>query len=193
MNVLSRTAVSMAWLTALAACTKPEDARKTDPNLPAIVQAPPIILPSDTARPDTMPEYRDRMEAARPELMREYSVMAAAAVFGDRPMLSSIYSPAVTLRLGDSTHTGRAAATVAVINFFQRSGIVELIRQSDTLNAIDSVYTDSGNYLMVAKRPGAAESHERGRYVAKWRLMPRGPRWSLLSDELTPDPATKKP
>lgn len=193
MNVSSRTAISMAWLTALAACTNPDDARKTDPNLPAVVQAPPIILPSDTARPDTMPEYRERMEAAQRELIPQYAVIGAAGVFGDRRMLASIYAPSATLRLGDSTYSGGTPVVTALADFFRRSAITDMVRQSESTNAVDSVYTDSGSYLMVSKRPGTAESHERGRYVAKWRLLPRDPRWSLLSDELTPDPPAKRP
>lgn len=192
MKRLWSTCLSIVCLVTLAACTNADDARKVDPNLPAVVHGPPIILPSDTARPDTMPEYRERMEAAQRELIPQYSVLGAAAVFGDRRMLASIYSPGATLRLSDSTYTGGTSVVTALADFFRRSAITDMVRQSNATNAVDSIYTDSGSYLLVSKRAGAAESLERGQYVAKWRLLPRDPRWLLLSDELTPDSPTKR-
>ncbi|MDA1080568.1 MAG: hypothetical protein O2973_02655 [Gemmatimonadetes bacterium] len=206
MNRRMRSAVTLGTLCVVAvitACTSREDAanaanaanaaRKVDPNLPAVVQGPPIIIPSDTARPDTMPDYRQRMSDAARELIPQYSVLGAAAVFGDRRMLVSIYSPGAMLRLGDSTFTGGVRAAAALVDLFRRSSVNEMVRQSRSTNAIDSVYTDSGAYLMASKRGGGETALERGTFVSKWRKLAKDPGWALEYDEITPDPpATKR-
>jgi len=193
MKVMSRTRMSMVCLAAIAACTSQDDARKVDPNIPAVVQAPPIILPSDTAKPDTMPAYQARMKSARIELLPEYGFITAGAAFGDYGMLASIYSPDATLSVGDSTYVGGTRIAAALVDFFRRYSVSDLTRQPGTVNAVDSVYTDSGRYEIVSKRGIQPAVTERGGYVAKWRLLPRDPRWSLLSDEFTPDSPAKKP
>ena len=190
-QIFSRTLAALGAGLVLA-CTSTEDARKVDPNLPAVVQAPPLVLPGDTMRTDTVPAYRERMAVAIGEIYREYGVLQAAAVLGDRRMLAAIYSTDATLRIGDSTYTGSVSLVNAMAGFFSRASVTDMTRQSRAINAVDSVYTDSGSYVMVSKRAGGRETSEQGTYVSKWRLRPTSPRWVLQHDELTPAAAKKR-
>lgn len=169
------------------ACEPRGDVRSDDPNRPAVVQAPPIILPHDTATPDTMPAYRDRMAAALAELMPEYSFLAAMAVFGDRMAVAAMHAPDAVVQLGDSTFHGPVAVADARIAYFRRSSVKEMVRQSVALNAIDSTYRDSGVYLMVSHRPGASPVEQRGTYVTTWIRRPSDPKWVVRRDHLMPD------
>lgn len=179
-----------------AACSESKnvaDASKADPNTPAVIQAPPIILPSDTAKVDTMPAYRDRMSAALSEINPEYSLLTATAVLGDRRMLAATLAPDVTMRLADTTFTGRDAAVFGFTDFMLRNSVKDLLRQSRVLNAIGPTYTDSGQYLMVSQRGVGKPVEQRGTYVSVWTRSEKAERrWHLLRDELTPDPPAKK-
>jgi hypothetical protein len=178
------------------ACSTAKDSAelaKSDPNRPAVIQAPPIILPSDTAKPDTMPAYRAKMEAASSELLAEYSVMAAASVIGDRRTLGSALAPDAVVRLADTTFTGRDAIISGLMDFALRSSLRETLRQSRALNAIGTTYTDSGTYIMISRRGIAKPVEQRGTYVATWKLLEGSNiKWQLVRDELTPDPAPTK-
>jgi hypothetical protein len=174
----------------VGACAPADDARKVDPNLPAVIQVP-IVLPGDTMRSDTIAAYRERMQGAIQQLYPEYSVLAAATVFGDRRMMTAIYASDATLRIADSTYTGGVAVVNAMVTLFSRASVTEMTRQSRALNAVDSIYTDSGSYVMVSKRSGGTATSERGTYVARWRRNAGEPRWTLLYDELKPQLAKR--
>lgn len=171
---------------AVAACTGSADAEKADPNRPAVVQVPPPILPSDTAQPDTMPEHLQRMADAKAELSPLYSMMAAMAIMGDRRTLSTDLAPDVVIRLGDSTYTGRVAATNALVAFMRRASISDMGRSSRVLSAVGSVYTDSGEYGMLSRREGGTPVEQRGNYVSVWTRYAMPQRWELQRDELIP-------
>lgn len=177
---------------ALVACSPGTDAAKTDPNRPAVVQAPPVVLPSDTAKPDTMPAYRERMEAAQRELATDYAMISATAILQDARTLAGEYAPDAVLKLGGSTYTGQAQVVNALIEFMRRSSVKDLQRRSYSLNAVDSVYTDSGVYAMLSQRTGGAPVEERGTYVSVWRLRSGTPRWELRRDEIMPAAPAKK-
>jgi hypothetical protein len=178
------------------ACAEPKavaDASRADPNKPAVLQYPPVILPSDTAKPDTMPEYMEKIARAKSEILPEYSLITAASVMGDRRTLGAELADDVVIKMAGVTLSGRDSAVAGLVLFARRNSLREILRQSHSLNAIGTTYTDSGAYLMVAQRGVAKPVEQRGTYVTVWR---RGsgtePKWQMVSDELTPDPAPKK-
>jgi acyl-CoA hydrolase len=173
-------------------CRPAADATPDDPNRPAVVQGPPIILPSDTAKPDTMPAYRDRMSAALAELLPEYSFVTAMTVFGDRLALASQHTADAEVQFGDSTFRGSIVAADARISYFRRSSIKDMVRQSIALNAIDSVYRDSGVYLMVGQRQGGTPVEQRGTYVTTWIRRSADPKWVIRRDHLIPDVSKRR-
>src|ERR1019366_6262362 len=111
MNSAIRRAMALPMLCALvAACgRKAESAKASDPNTPAVVKLPPPILPSDTAKPDTMENHRAKVDATMSVLAREYSVLGAATVFGDRSMIASHFAPDAVLVTSDSSYMGNFA------------------------------------------------------------------------------------
>jgi len=177
---------------ALAACSPGSDEAKTDPNRPAVVQAPPVVLPSDTMKPDTMPAYRERMAAVQRELASEYALISATAILGDLRTLATEYAQGAVLKLGDSTYTGRTQVADALTDFMRRASVKDMQRQSYVLTTVDSVYTDSGVYAVLAQRAGGKPAEERGTYVSVWRMLPGTRRWELRRDELTPAPPAKR-
>ncbi len=191
-NVFALCAVALLG----AGCSTPKDAAeaaKADPNKPAVIQAPPIILPSDTAKPDTMPAYRARMDEAVSDHRAEYSVMGAASALGDRRTLSSMFAADAVVRLGDTTFTGRDAIVTGLVDFALRTSLREAHRFSRTLNAIGTTYTDSGTYVLISRRGIAKPTEQRGTYVTVWnRTDGAALRWQIMRDELTPDAPAKK-
>lgn len=183
---ISRGLVALALGTLASAGCKARDSA-ADPSRPAVVKAPPLVLPSDTMKPDTTTSHRDRMQALSRELVQPYALMAAAAVWGDRRMLGSFYAPDGVLKFDDSTFTGRDRVVEALVSRGRLAGLAEWNRQSRVLTGHpDSVYVDSGSYVMVAKRPGAKDRTERGLYVATWRHQGGDNPWILLRDEIKP-------
>lgn len=188
------TGFGMACIT--AACTVRSVARdagrKTDPNLPAVVQGPKLILASDTAHPDTLRDHRSRMSALSNELGEPYSLIAAAINFGDPRLLATIYSPDAVFAFGDSTYAGVLNVSRALVDMGRRSGLTDFVRMSRSLTGHpDSIYVDSGEYVMHAKRPGGVMRTERGTYAATWRHLGPPSGWVLRRDVLKPLPAPK--
>ncbi|MBM4194076.1 MAG: hypothetical protein FJ202_06825 [Gemmatimonadetes bacterium] len=168
------------------ACDNTASNAKSNPDRPAVVQAPPIILPHDTAKPDTMPDYRARMAAFELELMREYSVMGAAMIIGDRKMLASMLDPNATLQLDQTTHRGFAAVTAALVDFARTNALQDFGRASRVRNEAKGVVTDSGWYRVIGKRAGGEVRTDTGTYVAVWNRRDNPVAWTLVSDVLTP-------
>lgn len=169
------------------------DASKADPNKPAVIQVPPVVLTSDTAKPDTMPAHRARMEAAAGDLRAEYSIMITAAMMNDRRMVGSMVAPNAVVRLADTTLTGRDAIVNGLVDFTLRTSLRDMQRYSRAIHAAGTTYTDSGSYVLTSQRGIAKPREERGTYVSVWN---RGDgseaRWQMLRDELTPDSQAKK-
>ena len=132
-------ALPMLCYCAAACGPKPEAAKALDPNAPAVVRLPPPVLPSDTAKPDTVPYYRERIRLARLELSPSYAVLGAAIVFGDRRMVASHYAPDAVLVTPESTYTGSAAIANALVALGPPNSLVEFIRTSLDLKIVDRV------------------------------------------------------
>ncbi len=179
-----------------AACSESKtaaDASKADPNKPAVIQAPPVVLHSDTAKPDTMPAYRARMEAAAGDLRAEHSILITAAMLNDRRMVGSMLAPNAVVRLSDTTISGRDAVVNGLVDFALRTSLRDMQRYSRAIHAAGTTYTDSGAYVLTSQRGIAKPREERGTYVSVWdRGDGSEARWQLLRDELTPDPPAKK-
>jgi hypothetical protein len=164
-----------------------------DPSRPAVVKAPPVILPSDTAKPDTMASHMERMARLSRELAEPYALIAFGAVNGDRRLLSTIYAPDAVFVLGDSAHRGLASVVDAVIAVGRQTGLADWTRQSRVLTGhSDSTYVDSGFYVMRARRQGGPSRESRGTYVATWRHLGGPTPWVLLRDELKPGGKAKR-
>ena len=84
----TRRRVALPILCFLAgACTAPKaDQRGTarDPNTPAVVQAPQVVLASDTAKKDTSPGPVIGMDGAKRVIAGNFAVLGAAIAFGER-------------------------------------------------------------------------------------------------------------
>ncbi len=167
-------------------CTA-RDSSAADPSRPAVVKAPPLILPSDTAKPDTMADHIQRMAELARQLAEPYALIAFGAVNADRRLLTSFYGPDAVFTLDDSTYRGLTAVVNAIVDMGQRTGLAEWNRQSWRLTGHqDSIYVDSGYYTMQARRPGGRTRESRGTYVATWRHIGGPTPWVLLRDELKP-------
>jgi hypothetical protein len=127
------------------------------------------------------------METIKRELAVEYSLIGATAVLGDRRMLALEYAADAVLKLNDSTYSGRLQVVNAWVEFMRRSSVKEMVRQSQNLDARDSVYTDVGVYGMLSQRVGGKPIEQRGTYRSVWHLRSGTPRWELQRDEIIPD------
>ncbi len=178
----------------IAACAGGESPDTSDPNRPAVVKGPPVILPSDTAKPDTMPAYRERMQSLSGELASQYALVGAGMGFRDPALLRAVYAPDAVVVMGDSTFSGIERIAAGLIEMGRRSGMSELNRSTRSFNGKgDSIYVDSGFYIMRAERPGGTAREERGSYVSTWRHLGGPQPWVLRRDELRPSsPATRR-
>ncbi len=170
-----------------------EPSRPPDPARPAVVKAPRVVLPSDTAKPDTMADHRQRMSELSRQLLEPYAAITAGIVYRDRRLLTGIYAPLAELTLGDSTYKGISGVADGLVGMGQRSGLTDWQRQSRVLSShADSIYVDSGYYVMRSARAGGATHEEKGTYVSTWRHLGGPTPWVLLRDEITPGPARKR-
>lgn len=179
-----------------AACGPRGDLSQADPNRPAVVKAPALILPSDTMKPDTMTPHRERMELVSRELLGQYGLVAFSLVNADRRLLASIYDTSIVLAIGDSTWRGRLPVISALTQLARSISMKEFSRASHHVESIGDTYLDSGSYVIVAQRAGAKVAQQSGTYVSRWRLQPNADvRWVLLEDRLSPPslaPPTKR-
>ena len=179
-------AIALVGVLSTLGC-KSRDSAAADPARPAVVKAPPIILPSDTAKPDTMMNHIQRMADLSRQLAEPYALIAFGAVNADRRLLASFYAPEAVFSLGDSTYRGMTAVVNAVVDMGRRTGLADWNRQSWRLTGHpDSIYVDSGTYVMQARRSGGPARASHGIYVATWRHLGGPTPWVLLRDELKP-------
>ncbi|HVZ49639.1 MAG TPA: hypothetical protein VG916_12720 [Gemmatimonadaceae bacterium] len=170
-----------------------EDTRPADPARPAIVKAPPVVLPSDTAKPDTMEAHRLRMGALTPQILNTYTIVTGGMAFRNPRLLASVYAPNAELVLGDSTYRGSKAIADGLIAMGRRISVSDWGRQSRVLSSLpDSIYVDSGTYVLRGAGPGNSPREEFGNYVARWRHVGGPAPWVLLRDEIKPFPPSKK-
>ena len=176
----------------VAACDQKSGPKHTaQADAPAVVKLPPPLLPSDTARPDTIEAHNQKMREAGATLERNYAVLGAAMVFGDRRMVASMYAPSATLETPDSTYRGSTAIAYALTALGPPKSLRAFNRRSLALRVVDSTVIDSGMYAAVSVRQGADSTVERGSYMAQWRIHPAPMEWMLSSDRLFR--AAKKP
>lgn len=188
MNTAIRRAVALPVLCVLfAACgRKTEPVKASDPNTPAVVKLPPLILPSDTATPDTMDSHREKMNAVRSVLVRGYAVLGAATVFGDRRMLATQFAPDAVLVTSDSSYKGSIAIADALAALGTSKSLREFNHSSRGFRIADSIVVDSGTYTLISKRTGADSLVERGVYVTSWRMHAPPLSWMIKKEELRP-------
>jgi hypothetical protein len=174
-----------------------ERSAAADPSKAAVVQAPPVILPADTAKPDTSQSLRDRSMSAQSQFSTGYALMTAGMILGDRQLLTSIMHSSIMFVTPVGKSTGVNAAVNSAIVLAQRMSLKDLTRQPGVIGFLaDSVVTDSGTYTMTIQRPGMPAAAETGPYATSWRIAPLGEDWKILSDHLyvsKPDPAALKP
>jgi hypothetical protein len=194
MNTAIRRAMVPAMLCALVASCgrKAEPAKASDPNTPAVVKLPPLILPSDTAKPDTMQSHREKMNAALSVLVREYAVLGAATVFGDRRMIETQFAPDAVLVTSDSSYKGSVAIANALAALATSKSLREFNHSSRGFRIADSIVVDSGTYTLISKRAGADSLLERGVYVASWRMHAPPLTWVIRKEELRPGAKRRK-
>lgn len=174
----------------ITACSRNTDEqRKIDPNLPAVVNLPAPILPSDTAKqPVVLPDWAQD-DALRAHAMKNFALLEATLVFGDLSTARSNYHPQAELTLADSTVRGAQNIAVALVDFAKTRSMSEFKRTTAAIHAnwADSTAIDSGKYQILTKRAGGSALVETGRFVTVWRLHAPPTEWSIVRDELKPD------
>jgi hypothetical protein len=182
-----RGVVLPALLLGLVACgNKPGSAKMSDPNAPAVVRLPPPVLPSDTAKPDTMAEHTQKIALVRSHLMSDYATLGASIAFGDRRVIASFYAPEAVLVTPDGTRIGVPDIATTLASLGRSRSIQRFDRTPIDIRVIDSTVVDSGRYVSVSKRAGADSVFERGSYVSTWRIHQAPLNWVLKRDELRP-------
>ena len=171
----------------LAACgNTPAPAKKSDADAPAVVLLPPPILPSDTAKPDTMGEHVQKLASVRAHLVGDYATLGAAIAFGDRRIIATFYAPDAILITPDSTRIGIPDITATLAALGRSRSVQRFDRTPVELRIVDSTVVDSGRYVSVSKRAGADSVFERGAYVSTWRMHQAPLNWVMKRDELRP-------
>ncbi len=174
---------------AIIACGKPDArANAADPNAPAVVKAPPPILPADTAKkPPPPPLIPD--DEVRTKLGTLYALAGAGLSFVDPKLIRAAYAPDAQLTTPNGTFTGVQAILKEYQSFGMDGSVKDFQRQSAKAKIIDSTVVDSGLYRVTRQR-GGAKTTEVGAYAANWRIHPAPMDWVMTKDHLYP--ATKK-
>ncbi|HVT39920.1 MAG TPA: nuclear transport factor 2 family protein [Gemmatimonadaceae bacterium] len=178
-----------------SACTAPRadrGASAKDPNTPAVVQAPQVVLVGDTAKKDTAPSAAAGMDGAKRVLASNFAVLGAAIAFGDRQMIGANFAPDAEVVTPDTTYKGVVAIANALGRLGPAKSLRDFQRRSLVMKIVDSTVVDSGIYVVLTKRPRADSVFERGRYSTTWRIHPPPGEWLITHDRLYRDPARKK-
>jgi hypothetical protein len=180
-------ALSVVALIGVAACGKPRaDANATDPNLPAVVKVPPVVLASDTAQKPVHVDSAATWQEARSTVNRNYAVLGAAFTYGDPMLLLSSYAPTAVLTTPNGSFTGHQAILKEFRGFGMDGSVKVFTRQSQVLKVVDSTVLDSGIYTFVRKRGGADSTVTRGTYATVWQIVPPPKDWVITKDRLYP-------
>ena len=159
--------------------------KPSDPAAPAVVQAPKLVLPSDTMkRPDPVPVATVTQEDARRRTAIDFAVLGAAIIFGDTRMVGSTYASDAQLTTPDSVLHGAAQIASSLIALGREKSLKDFARRSQFTSVKDSSVTDSGLYSIITKRTGADSILESGHYATTWRVRPAPENWVILKDRL---------
>jgi hypothetical protein len=179
----------------IAACSKNPDAqRKVDPNVPAVVNLGPPILPSDTAKKPVVLAAWVNDDSLRLHVVSDYAVMTAALLRNDGHMIASMYVPDGELVIPGATKQGAAAIASTLLDLAKSKSLASLDRQTKAIHyaPADSTVIDSGTYQIRTSRTGGLAVVESGTYVTRWRAHPSPTQWTILRDELKPDRSARK-
>lgn len=167
---------------AIAACGKPADQAKADPNAPAVVKAPPPVLASDTMKKEVPPVVSE--DIARQTVLRDYALVGAGLAFRDSKLLMSFYAPDAELTTPNGTFTGKAGIIKEYESIGMDATVSEFQRQSMVLRIVDSTVVDSGVYTAVKKGNRGTTTSETGAYASVWRIHPPPMDWVMSKDHL---------
>ena len=176
------------------ACTAPKSDKASslkDPGAPAVIQAPPVILPADTTKRPSAGSPAVQLDAARQTIATNYAVLGAAIAFGDRRMIGTSYAPDAEVVTPGRQFKGLNAIVSGLASLGVGKSLKEFQRRSLITTIVDSTVVDSGTYVMLIKRVGADTAFERGRYATTWRIVPPPHDWVIVSDHLF-SPGAKK-
>jgi len=187
-------ALTILCITAAGCSKNSEDRRKVDPNLPAVVNLGPPILPSDTAKkPVPVPGWAiyDSLQFVA---INNYAFMGAFLARGDARQLVTMYHPDADLVMPNAQKHGREAIAKALIEQAKSQSLTEFNRRSRIIHASwkDSTVTDSGVYEIHASRDGKTRTVESGKYITTWHVHAPPTEWTILKDEFKPS-VTGKP
>jgi hypothetical protein len=167
----------------ISACSKPDArANAADPNAPAVVKAPPVVLPSDTAK--KVPEPVVDQQTAINVVSRNYALAGAGLSMMDPKLILGAYSPTAELVTPNGKFTGQTAIVKEFQSFGMDGSVREFNRQSLVLKVVDSTVADSGYYQVTRKTARADTTVERGAYAAVWRIHPPPMEWVMTEDHL---------
>jgi hypothetical protein len=169
---------------AIAACGKPDaHAGSADANSPAVVKAPPPLLPADTAKKFVPPVVED--DQLRMQLSRLYALAGAGLSFVDPKLITGAYAPAAVLTTPNGTFTGTQAILKEYQSFGMDGSVKDFQRQPGKTKLVDSTVVDSGVYAVTRQRGGATTT-EIGAYAAEWRIHAPPMDWVMTKDHLYP-------
>jgi hypothetical protein len=151
-----------------------------DPNTPAVVKAPQVVLESDTAKKVVEPVVSK--DAAVNILSRNYALAGAAFSMLDPKLITAEYDPAAEVTTPNGTFTGMAAILKEFKSFGMDGTVQQFVRQSLVLKVVDSTVVDSGFYQVTRKTARADTTVERGAYAAEWRI--HSVDWLMTKDHL---------
>lgn len=195
--IMTRFCITMVACGALA-CHAPQDQaarqaaqRAANPNIPAVIQVPPPVLPSDTHHVVPAPAPSTPKEMLQ-VLGSNYAILGLAIVSGDRRMIGATYAPDAELTTPDTTLHGAVAIAQSMGQMGPRNSLREFRRTPRATNVQDSTVTDSGAYVILSKRAGADSLVERGTYATVWRARAGGKNWVILTDHISHMSGTRK-
>lgn len=176
---------------AIAACAKPDArANAADPNTPAVVKAPPVVLPSDTASKVVPPVIST--DDARFKVSQNYALLGAGFTFIDPRLITAAYAPDAVLTTPNGTFTGPDAILNEYKSFGMDGSLKEFSRQSAVLKVIDSTVVDSGRFTVVRARSKTDSTVEHGSYSSVWRIQAPPAQWVMTRDHLYQLPKQKR-
>lgn len=165
----------------VSACSKP-GANAADPNTPAVVKAPPVVLASDTAK--KVPEPVVDKDVAINMVSRNYALAGAGLSMMDPKLVTGAYAPTAELTTPNGKFTGQTAILKEFQSFGMDGSVKEFSRQSVMLKVVDSTVVDSGYYQVTRKTARTDTTVERGAYAAVWRIHPAPMDWVMTEDHL---------
>lgn len=167
----------------VSACSKPDaNANSADPNTPAVVKAPQVVLASDTAK--KVPEPVVAKDVALNMVSRNYALAGAGLSMMDAKLIVGAYAPAAELTTPNGKFTGQTAIVKEFQSFGMDGSVKEFTRQSLMLNIVDSTVVDSGYYQVTRKTARSDSTVERGAYASVWRIHPPPMDWVMTADHL---------